>query len=54
MADEERRGQDFLEEADDALAESRREAAEEGRTIEDQPGSLDAPGEDGEDEVTAF
>ena len=51
MAEEERTD-DFTEEAEDALEESRRSAGEEGRTIEDQPGSLTADGDEGE--VRAF
>ena len=40
MATEERDDRDFTERAADALEESRREAGEEGRTIEEQPDPL--------------
>jgi hypothetical protein len=40
MTDQEQQdGPDFAEEAADATEESRRQAGEEGRTIEDQPES---------------
>jgi hypothetical protein len=42
MSTEERDDKDFTDDAADALDESRRTAGEEGRTIEDQPGSLEA------------
>ncbi len=42
MATDERDDKDFTDDAADALDESRRTAGEEGRTIEDQPGSLEA------------
>jgi hypothetical protein len=46
---------DFTEEAADATEEARRRAAEEGRTIEDQPESgRVADDERSEDEPTAY
>ena len=42
----ERDDQDFAGEAEDALAESRRQAGEEERTIEDNPGTRDAEDSD--------
>ena len=46
---------DFTEEAADATEESRRRAAEEGRTIEDQPESGRVADDDGsDDEPSAF
>jgi len=45
---------DFSERAADATEESRREAGEEGRTIEEQPDPLAVPDEEGEGEVSAY
>ncbi len=46
---------DFADEAADATDEARRRAAEEGRTIEDQPESGRVAGDEGsEDEPSAF
>ena len=42
MATDERDEKDFADDAADTLEEARRAAGEEGRTIEDQPGSLEA------------
>ncbi len=52
MATEEH-DQDFTDDAADALEESRRTAGEEGRMIEDQPGSLDTEDPEAGD-VSAF
>ena len=54
MATEERDDRDFTDDAADALEESRRTAGDEGRTIEDQPGSLTADDPDADDDVSAF
>ena len=53
MATEEREDKDFTDDAADALEESRRSAGDEGKTIEDQPGSLEADDPDAGD-VRAF
>ena len=42
MAPDERDDKEFTETAADALEEPRRAAGEEERTVEDQPGSLEA------------
>ena len=54
MGDEREPGQDFVDEAAEALDESRRRAAEEGRTIEDQPDPLAVDEDEEEGEVTAY
>jgi hypothetical protein len=52
---ENERDEDFAEEAADATEEARRRAAEEGRTIEDQPESGRVAEDEGtEDEPTAY
>ena len=48
------RDRDPGEQAADATEESRRRAAEEGRTLEDQDDPLAVEDEDGEGEVKAF
>ena len=53
MSTEERDDRDFTDDAADALEESRRAAGEEGRTIEDQHGSLEAEDPEARD-VDAF
>ena len=53
MASEERDDKDFTETAADALEEPRRAAGDEDRTVEDQPGSLEADDPDKGD-VSAF
>jgi hypothetical protein len=45
---------DVGERAADATEESRRRAAEEGRTLEDQPDPLAVDDDEGEGEVTAY
>ncbi len=56
MTDHERHDeQDFAEEAAEATEEPRRRAAEEGRTVEDQPESGRVADDEGsEDEPTAY
>jgi hypothetical protein len=51
---EHERDEDFTDEAAEATEESRRRAAEEGRTIEDQPESGRVADEGSEDEPSAF
>jgi hypothetical protein len=49
------RDEDFADEAADATEEARRRAAEEGRTVEDQPESGRVADRDGdEDDPSAF
>jgi len=43
-------GEDFAEEAADATEEARRAAAEEGRTLEDQPESGRVAADEGDEE----
>ena len=50
----EERERDVGERAADATEESRRRAAEEGRTLEDQPDPLAVDDDEGEGEVTAY
>ena len=47
-------GPDFAEEAADATEESRRQAGEEGRTIEDQPESGRVAGDGDDERETAY
>ena len=54
MAEEREPGHDFVDEAAEALEESRRRAAEEGRTIEDQPDPLAVDEDEEEGEITAY
>ena len=52
---EHERDGDFTDEAADATEEARRRAAEEGRTVEDQPESGRVADDDGsEDDPSAF